>query len=146
MVREMSLQVAEELGFELVDVEYVKEFGSYILRIFIDKEGGVNTDDCERMSEKLSALLDEKDPIKNPYFLEVSSPGLDRPLKTDRDLERNLEKEVEIKLYKPIDKKKNYQGYLVDFNEQAVIIEDEDGNKIELPRELISIIRLAIKF
>ncbi|MDR7869941.1 MAG: ribosome maturation factor RimP [Tissierellaceae bacterium] len=145
-VRHMSQNIAEELNFELVDLEYIKEFGSYFLRIYIDKLGGISTDDCEKMSARLSEALDEEDPIKEAYFLEVSSPGLDRPLKTDKDLKRNLDKDVEIKLYKPLNNKKNYEGSLKDFNDEEIIIEDNQGNIISLPREVVSIIRLAIKF
>ncbi|NLI65130.1 MAG: ribosome maturation factor RimP [Tissierellia bacterium] len=146
LVGEVCESLAEELGFELVDIEYVKEFGSYFLRVFIDKPGGVTSDDCEEMSVRLSPILDEKDPIKEPYYLEVSSPGLDRPLKTDKDLKRNLNKEVEIKLYKALNKVKNYQGRLVEFNDDTIIIEDGSGEVISLPRDLISLVRLVIKF
>lgn len=146
MVKQMCQSIADDLGYELVDIEYIKEFGSYFLRVYIDKVGGVSTDDCEKMSEKLSAFLDEKDPIKEAYYLEVSSPGLDRPLKTDKDLKRNLNKDVEIKLYKPIDNKKNYEGSLVDFNDNEINIDDSQGKRVSLPRELISVVRLAIKF
>lgn len=146
LVGEVCESLAEELGFELVDIEYVKEFGSYFLRVFIDKPGGVTSDDCEEMSVRLSPILDEKDPIKEPYYLEVSSPGLDRPLKTDKDLKRNLNKEVEIKLYKALNKVKNYQGRLVEFNDDTIIIEDGSGEVISLPKDLISLVRLVIKF
>lgn len=146
IVKQMCLTIADELGFELVDMEYIKEFGSYFLRVYIDKVGGVSTDDCEKMSDQLSTMLDEKDPIKEAYYLEVSSPGLDRPLKTDKDLKRNLNKDVEIRLYKPLDNMKNYEGVLVDFNDDEIIIEDSQGKTISLPKEIISIVRLAIKF
>lgn len=145
-VRRMCQTIVDELEFELVDVEYIKEFGNYFLRVYIDKPGGVSTDDCEKMSERLSKVLDEKDPIKESYYLEVSSPGLDRPLKTDSDLRRNLNKEVEIKLYKAIDNMKNYEGKLLDFDDDEIRIEDEKGNIISLAKDLISIVRLAIKF
>ena len=146
IVKEMCQTIADELVFELVDIEYIREFGSYFLRVYIDKVGGVSTDDCEKMSEQLSAMLDEKDPIKEAYYLEVSSPGLDRPLKTDQDLKRNLNKDVEIKLYKPLNNRKDYEGQLIDFNDDEIVIEDIDGNTISLPKRIISIVRLAIKF
>ena len=116
-----------------------------IFKSLYDKPGGVTSDDCED-EVRLSPILDEKDPIKEPYYLEVSSPGLDRPLKTDKDLKRNLNKEVEIKLYKALNKVKNYQGRLVEFNDDTIIIEDGSGEVISLPRDLISLVRLVIKF
>lgn len=145
-VKQMCQTIADELNFELVDMEYIKEFGSYFLRVYIDKVGGVSTDDCERMSEKLNVILDESDPIKEAYYLEVSSPGLDRPLKTDKDLKRNLDKEVEIKLYQSINNMKNYEGTLLGFNDDEITIKDSQGKTISLPKDTISIIRLAIKF
>ncbi len=145
-VKQMCQTIADELGFELVDMEYIKEFGSYFLKVYIDKLGGVSTEDCEKMSEKLSLMLDERDPIKEAYYLEVSSPGLDRPLKTDKDLKKNLDKDVEIKLYQPINNMKNYEGVLVDFNDDEIVIKDSQGKTVSLPKEVISIVRLAIKF
>ncbi len=146
IVSQISETIANDLDFDLVDVEYIKEFGSNFLKIYIDKVDGVSTDDCQSMSEKLSQILDEKDPIQESYYLEVSSPGLDRPLKTDKDLKRNINKDVEIKLYKALENKKNYEGILLDFNENEIAIKDSPGNIVSLPRELISIVRLAIKF
>lgn len=145
-LRQMAQAIANELEFELVDLEYIKEFGNYFLRVYIDKIGGVSTEDCEKMSKILSSRLDEKDPIEESYYLEVSSPGLDRPLKTDKDLKRNLEKDVEIKLYKPLDNKKKYEGRLVDFNENDIIIQNNQGDKITLPKEVVANVRLSIKF
>lgn len=145
-LRQMAQAIANELEFELVDLEYIKEFGNYFLRVYIDKIGGVSTEDCEKMSKILSSQLDEKDPIEESYYLEVSSPGLDRPLKTDKDLKRNLEKDVEIKLYKPLDNKKKYEGKLVDYNENDIIIQNNQGDKITLPKEVVANVRLSIKF
>ncbi|OZV12939.1 hypothetical protein CIW83_06935 [Tissierella sp. P1] len=99
IVKEICEQLADELGYELVDVEFLKEGSNYFLRVYLDKPGGINLDDCQKVSQLLSDKLDEKDPITTPYYLEVSSPGLDRPLKNDKDLKRNLGKEIEIKLY-----------------------------------------------
>ena len=145
IVNNISNDVAESLGYELVDVEYIKELGSYFLRIYIDKIGGVTLDDCQNMSEELSAKLDEKDPISGEYYLEVSSPGLDRPLKTDKDLERNLNKDVELKLYQPFKNRKSYEGELKAFSKEEITLE-ENEELIKIPREYISIIKLAIKF
>ncbi len=140
--------IAESLNYELVDVEYIKEYGSYYLRVYIDKVGGINLDDCQNMSEILSEKLDAKDPISTAYFLEVSSPGLDRPLKTDKDLNRNIGKDVEISLFSIYNNKKNYEGRLDSYNDQNIILsnENEQDNKIEIPRELISVVKLALKF
>lgn len=138
-------RICEDLGYELVDVEYVKEKSDYYLRIFIHKPGGVSLDDCQIMSENLSNLLDEKDIIKNPYYLEVSSPGLDRPLKTDKDLERNIGKEVEVNLYKAINNQKKYEGELIAYDKESITIRTND-NELILERKDISVIRLTIKF
>lgn len=133
-------------NFELVDVEYVKEGTNWYLRVFIDKEGGVTIDDCELVSRSLEVKLDEEDPIENAYILEVSSPGLDRPLKKDADFERFKGEIVDIKLYKPINKKKEYRGELVGLKDNIVTIIDEDNNTLSFSRNDIAIIRLAILF
>ena len=138
--------IALNLGYELVDVEYVKEFGGFYLRVYIDKPGGITLDDCQNMSEILSDKLDEKDPISAAYYLEVSSPGLDRPLKTDKDLKRNLGKDIEISLYTPINNNKMYMGRLENYSEELITIKDEDDILIEIPRQSVSVIKLSLKF
>lgn len=138
--------LATDLNYELVDIEYVKESGSYYLRIYVDKPGGVTLDDCQTMSMAVSEKLDENDPFKEAYYLEVSSPGLDRPLKTDKDLKRNLGKDIEIKLYKAFNNRKSYEGKLEDFNDSEIVILDESNSNIKIPKEIISSIKLAIKF
>lgn len=145
-IKKISEPIAESLNYELVDVEYIKESGSFYLRVFIDKEGGVTLDDCQMMSEQISNALDKKDPIKSAYYLEVSSPGLDRPLKTERDLERNLGKDIEISLFKAIEGNKKIEGNFLNFNEANIIVNDSNNKEISIPRELISVIKLAIKF
>jgi len=137
--------ICEDLGYELVDVEYIKEKSDYYLRIFIHKQGGVSLDDCQIMSENLSIILDETDIIKDPYYLEVSSPGLDRPLVTDKDLERNIGKEIELSLYKAVNDQKKYEGKLIGYNKKNISIETIDNENI-FDRKDISIIRLTIKF
>ena len=102
------LPLLAEHNFELVDVEYVKEGGNWYLRAYIDKEGGITVDDCEVISRTLSDWLDREDFIADSYTLEVSSPGLGRPLKKDKDFERSLGEAVELRLYKPRDKQKEY--------------------------------------
>src|SRR5665648_177187 len=138
-------EICEDLGYELVDVAYVKEKSDYYLKIFIHKQGGVSLDDCQIMSEKASNILDEKDIIENPYYLEVSSPGLDRPLKTDKDLKRNIGKEIEVNLYKAVNGQKKYEGKLIAYDKERITIESIDSEKV-LERKEISIIRLTIKF
>ncbi|CEI73552.1 MULTISPECIES: ribosome maturation factor RimP [Romboutsia] len=145
-IEELVSEITEPLNFEIVDVEYVKEAGEYYLRVFLDKEGGISLNDCEAVSRQLSEVLDVKDPIKDNYFLEVSSPGLDRPLKKDKDFVRYAGRDVEIKLYKPLNGSKQFEGTLVgltDENTIKVIINDEE---VEFNRKEVALVRLAIKF
>lgn len=135
----------QENNFELVDTEFVKEGGNYYLRVYIDKPGGINIDDCELISRALSDKLDEEDYIEEAYILEVSSPGLGRPLKKEKDYQRALGEEIEIKLYKAIDKVKEFQGILKSYDDETVTIE-ENGNDITFEKKNIAIIRLAIDF
>ena len=141
----LVMPVIEENHFELVDVEYVKEGSSWYLRVYIDKENGINIDDCELVSRALSDLLDENDFIEDAYILEVSSPGLGRPLKKDKDFKRSLMEEVEIKLYKAREGSKDYKGILKAYDDDTVTIE-EDGNDIIFNRSEIALIRLAFDF
>lgn len=144
----------QENDFELVDVEYVKEGANWYLRVFIDKEGGITVDDCELVSRALSDLLDEKDFITDAYILEVSSPGLGRQLKKDKDFTRSLGEEVEIKLYKSIKMEqggktfsiKEVFGILKDFNNEKIVIEIEEESHMEILRTDIAMIRLALNF
>ncbi|MDB8804373.1 MULTISPECIES: ribosome maturation factor RimP [unclassified Romboutsia] len=145
-IEELVSEITEPLNFEIVDVEYVKEAGEYYLRVYLDKEGGISLNDCEAVSRQLSEVLDVKDPIKDNYFLEVSSPGLDRPLKKDKDFVRYAGRDVEIKLYKPLNGSKQFEGTLVgltDENTIKVIINDEE---VEFNRKEVALVRLAIKF
>lgn len=146
LTREMAEHIVEELDFELVDIEYIKEGPHMYLRIYIDKPGGVSLDDCQQVSEKVSKLLDEKDPIEENYFLEVSSPGLDRPLKNEKDFKRSLGKDVELNLYKSLDGSKKIIGKLLSFDEDNFYIEDENLEKITIDRSVVSKINLAIIF
>ena len=118
----------EEHQFELVDVEYVKEGGTWYLRAYIDKPDGITINDCEVISRALSDKLDEEDFIEDSYVLEVSSPGLGRPLKKEKDFQRSIGEAVEIKLYKPQDGTKEYTGILKEFDKDTVTIEKEDGS------------------
>lgn len=131
--------------FELVDVEYVKEGSSWYLRVYIDKPGGVTIDDCETVSRALSDILDTEDFIEDSYILEVSSPGLLRPLKKDKDFQRNIEKEVEVKLFKSFEGRKDYSGILKAFDPDTVTVE-ENGKNIVFNRSNIALIRLTFDF
>lgn len=145
IVEEIVLEITNPRNFEVVDVEYVKEAGEYYLRVYIDKEGGISLNDCEEVSRALSEILDVKDPIKENYFLEVSSPGLDRPLKKDKDFVRYSGRDVEIKLYKPLNGSKQFEGELVGLedNNIKVIIDD---NEVLFNKKEVALVRLAIKF
>lgn len=145
-IEQMVLEITEPKGFEIVDVEYVKEAGEYFLRIFLDKEDGISLNDCEAVSRELSEVLDIKDPIKDNYFLEVSSPGLDRPLKKDKDFVRYAGRDVEIKLYKPMNGTKQFEAELVGLTEDNNIKVIIDGNEVELTKKEVALVRLAIKF
>lgn len=153
-IREQYEQKAEALaepiissfGFELVDVEYVKEAGSWYLRLYIDKEGGITIDDCEAVSRLFSDKLDEEDFIDDAYIMEVSSPGLGRPLKKEKDFKRSLGKEVEIRTYRPIDKQKEFFGILSAYDETHVTIALDDQETRVFQRAEIALIRLTFDF
>lgn len=137
----------EENNFELVDVEYVKEGGNYYLRAYIDKEGGITINDCELISRALSDILDETDFIPDAYILEVSSPGLGRQLKKDKDFKRSLGEEVEIKLYKPMEKKKELIGLLEDFDADNLYVTTEESEEpLAVSRKNIAMVRLTFDF
>ncbi|MGO5164868.1 MULTISPECIES: ribosome maturation factor RimP [unclassified Candidatus Paralachnospira] len=143
---ELILPIVEEQGFELVDVEYVKEGGTMYLRAYIDKPGGIAVNDCETVSRALSDLLDKEDYIADSYILEVSSPGLGRPLKKEKDFKRSVGKAVEIRLYRAVDRKKEFEGILTAYDDQSVTIEQEDGTEASFERAAIALIRLAFDF
>ena len=134
---ELVMPIIEENQFELVDVEYVKEGSNWYLRIYADKEGGINIDDCVLISRALEEKLDKEDFIKDAYILEVSSPGLGRPLKKDKDFARSIGKSVECKLYRAIDKKKEFEGVLKDYSKECVS-SLEKKNSIGLAMKSIS--------
>ena len=143
---EYLLPLMKEHNFELVDVEYVKEAGTWYLRAYIDKEGGITVDDCEVINRKLSDWLDEEDFIEESYILEVSSPGLGRPLKKEKDFVRSIGKEVDVKLYKALNKQKDYPGVLEAYDKDTVTLGMEDGSQIVFNRPDIALIRLAFDF
>ncbi|MDO4296047.1 MAG: ribosome maturation factor RimP [bacterium] len=139
------LPLMEQNHFELVDVEYVKEAGTWYLRAYIDKEGGITVDDCEQISRQLGEWLDEEDFIQDSYILEVSSPGLGRPLKKEKDYKRSIGKDVEIRLYRAREKQKEFTGMLKAYDEKSVTIEIE-GEEIQFEKTEIALIRLAFDF
>ena len=143
---ELLQPIMEGFGFELVDVEYVKEGSNKILRAYIDKEGGINIDDCEAVSRALSDALDKDDFIDEAYILEVSSPGLGRPLKKDKDFARSIGQEVDVKLYKAIDGEKTFTGILKSWDDKEITIETGMDTDMTIKRSDISLIRLAFDF
>ncbi len=146
-IEELIQPTVTEMGYELVDVEFVKEGPNWYLRIFIDKEGGVTIDDCEAVSKTLEKIFDEKDPIEQAYFLEISSPGIDRPLKKKEDFIKYNGEMVDVKLYKPYEGSKEYTGKLVGYDENDGTVTIEVDNKnIAFTKKEIAGIRLAVIF
>jgi ribosome maturation factor RimP len=143
---EILLPILEKNGFELWDVEYVKEGGTWYLRAYIDKPGGIMVDDCEVVSRELSDLLDKKDFIDEAYILEVSSPGLGRALKKERDFEKSLGKEVEVRTYRMIDKQKEFRGILKGYDQDTVTIETDNAQMQTFEKREIALIQLAFDF
>lgn len=149
VVAELVSPIVTDAGLELVDIEYVKEGRDWFLRVYIDKEAGIDIEECGLISEKLSEKLDEMDPIPHNYFLEVSSPGAERPLKKDKDFERAIGKNVFIKTYEPIEGEKAFEGILLEFDGQKVKIEVKVKTRkkiIEIPYDKVANARLAVTF
>ena len=143
---EKVVPVIEELGYEVVEVEYAKKTDGMNLTFYIDKDGGIVIDDCEKVSKAIDDLLEELDPTEGVgYILNVSSPGLDRPLKTNRDFERHLQKEISITLFSKLEGKKKFDGVLQSYTDESVTIEVK-GELIELKKEQIAHIVPIIKF
>ncbi|MDD6481497.1 MAG: ribosome maturation factor RimP [Lachnospiraceae bacterium] len=143
---ELILPILEKLNFELVDVEYVKEGSVWYLRAYIDKEGGITINDCETVARQMNELLDAEDFIPDSYTFEVSSPGLGRPLKKEKDYVRNMGKQVEIRTYRAIDRCKEFYGILKAYDKDSVTITDEDGTDTTFSKKDIALIRQAIDF
>jgi len=129
--------VAEELNYEIYHIEYVKENGEYYLRIYIDKDGGITLTDCEKLSRRVSDIMDEEDPIPVAYFLEVSSPGLNRGLFTDDHYKKQIGKEVLIRFTKSFEGRKNVKGILREVNEDSVVVEYETEKLFTIPKDKI---------
>jgi ribosome maturation factor RimP len=145
VVESMITPYLEENGFELVDIEYVKEGSSWFLRIFVDKEGGIDIEDCGRISEYASQKLDETDPIEDAYFLEVSSPGAERPLKKPQDVAKSVGKHVFVTTYEPIGGLKEFEGELVSFDGETMVVQ-VGGKDRAIPYNKVASARLAIVF
>ena len=137
--------IVEQFGFELVDVEYVKEGGTWYLRGYVDKPGGITINDCEAVSRQFSDRMDEEDFIPDSYVMEISSPGLDRPLKKPKDFERSIGKEVEIRTYRPVDHCKEFVGTLISYDNDTSTVETEGQNRA-FDRKDIALVRLYIEF
>jgi ribosome maturation factor RimP len=130
-VESLVVPILEEMGYELVDVDYVSSYGRWILRLFVDKEGGVTIGDCARISEELGDLIDVKEFIRHEYNLEVSSPGLDRPLRKEKDLSRALGKRIKVRMATPLEGRRNFTGVLLRYGDGVLHLE-VDGQKVDL--------------
>jgi len=144
LVEKLVTEIIANTNLVLVDVEYVKEHDWY-LRVFLDKEGGIEIEDCQDVSTKLEKKLDELDPIKDSYYLEVSSPGLERPLKKDRDFHQQIGNKISIQFYSPINGEKSIIGTLLGIDDNQILLE-KNGEKTSIPREKISQVRLYLEF
>ncbi len=140
-IEKFTSPLIEDLGYELVDLEYIKEDGEWYLRFYIDSENGIQIEDCTTVSRALSAKLDEEDPIEDSYYLEVSSPGLDRPLKKESDFIKYIGKKIKIKFYKPFMDKKVMEGVLQGFENNKIIINVNDET-LEVEKDIIASVRL----
>lgn len=137
--------IVEAIGCNVYDVEYVKEGAEWYLRAYIDKPEGININDCEQVSRAMSEILDKEDYIEDAYIFEVSSPGLGRTLKKEKHFEKSLGEEVEVKTYKPIDKKKEFTGTLRAYDKDTITIEIEE-RKMVIAKSDIALVRLALDF
>lgn len=147
VVQEIMLPFVKEKSWELVDVEYIKEGSDWFLRVYLDKVGGIDLTECGIASEFLSEKLDELDPIKGNYFLEVSSPGAERPLRTIEDFQNHIDYNVYLTLYAPVDGAKEYEGLLVAFKDETALIEYKDKTRkkeVEIPFAKIAKARLSV--
>jgi len=149
IVEQLVSPILEDMNLELVDIEYVKEGSSWFLRLFIDSETGIDIEECGVVSERLSEKLDELDPIQHNYFLEVSSPGAERPLKKEADIRKAIGKQVHIKTYEPINGEKVFEGVLTDFNGQTLTVTvtiKTRKKQVEIPYDKVAKARLAVTF
>lgn len=149
-IEKIAQPITSELALELVDVEFLKEGRNWFLRVYVDNpEAPIDIDQCALVSEKLSEILDQLDPIEQNYFLEVSSPGAERPLKKEKDFEKAIGKFIYIKTYEPVEDAKEFEGYLKSYDDEQVEIEIKIKTRrkiINIPKDKIAVIRLAIDF
>jgi len=145
LVETMAAPIAEKHGMELVDVEFVKEAGNWYLRVFIDKPEGIGLDDCQVVSGELGKVLDERDPIPQNYMLEVSSPGLERPLKKDKDFKRYEGRKVRVHTFAPWNGKKEFIGELAGLRGNEIVLLT-DGETLAIPRDKAALVRLEVEF
>lgn len=143
---ELITPLIDAEGFELVDVEYVKEGADWYLRVYIDKDGGIMVNDCEKISRAFNEILDREDYIDDAYIFEVSSPGLLRPLKKDKDYQRNLGKLLEVKLFAPLNGVKEFEAELKSYDKESATLVMDDDTEVTVKRSEISLIRPAIEF
>ncbi|WP_433749837.1 ribosome maturation factor RimP [Falsibacillus pallidus] len=149
MIEELVTPILDEMQLELVEVEYVKEGKNWFLRVFIDKDNGIDIEDCGIVSERLSEKLDALDPIPHNYFLEVSSPGAERPLKKEKDFEKAIGKYINVKTYEPIDGEKTFEGTLREYNGDTLTMEIRIKTRtrtVVLPMDKVAKARLAVSF
>lgn len=142
----LILPIINKNNYELVDIEFVREGSNWFLRAYVDKEGGFSVNDCEKVSREFSDLLDKEDFIEESYILEISSPGLGRPLKKDKDFERSMGEEVEVKLYKAFEGQKEFSGILEAYDTETVTLGFENNTKKTFEKKNIALIRLVIDF
>lgn len=146
LVESLLRETVESLGFTLCDVEFAKEYGNWVLTLYIDREGGVDLNDCERVSRAVDPILDREDPIEQAYYLSVSSLGLDRPLRKDADFARNAGKELVVRLYAPLEGKKEWVGTLESFDAEAFKLSLEEGRQLTIKRKDAALVKPYIRF
>ncbi|MEW9501267.1 ribosome maturation factor RimP [Jeotgalibacillus marinus] len=149
LVESLTTPILDDMNLELVEVEFVKEGSSWFLRVFIDKESGVDIEECGLVSERLSEKLDELDPIQQNYFLEVSSPGAERPLKKEKDFHKAIGKLVYVKTYEPIDGLKEMEGVLTSYDGETLVLAMKIKTRkknVTIPKEKVAKARLAVSF
>ena len=138
--------VLDEMGFELVDTEYLSEHGRWVLRIYADGEGGITLDDCARVSREIGDLIEVKDIFQHEYVLEVSSPGLNRPLKKEKDFQRAVGKKIKVKMVDPVKDRKNFTGYLKAYQEWNTCILRWTNDLVPLPWQDVKKANLVYEF
>lgn len=146
LVESLLRETVESLGFTLCDVEFAKEYGNWVLTLYIDREGGVDLNDCERVSRAVDPILDREDPIEQAYYLSVSSLGLDRPLRKDADFARNAGKELVVRLYAPLEGKKEWVGTLKSFDAEAFTLSLGEGRQLTIKRKDAALVKPYIRF